>query len=73
MDAKMLFRNAPWITEDGNLDLAKFPIDGTLKQALSVDMSDFQSGVTFLRAMHSQGRDEAGIFLLGLLVACDET
>ena len=37
MDAKKLFRNAPWISKDGGLDLAKFPIDGTLKQALSGD------------------------------------
>jgi hypothetical protein len=72
MDAKKLFRNAPWISKDGNLDLAKFPIDGTLKQALSGDMGQFRSGVNTLRAMQSHGRDEAGIFLLGLLVACDE-
>ena len=72
MDAKKLFRNAPWISKDGGLDLAKFPIDGTLKQALAADMQQFQSGVNTLRAMQSHGRDEAGIFLLGLLVACDE-
>ena len=28
--------------------------------------------MTLLRAMQSHGRDEAGIFLLGLLVACDD-
>jgi len=72
MDAKKLFRNAAWITKDGDLDLAKFPIDGTLQQAISGDMAQFRSGLIMLGSMQSHGRDEAGIFLLGLLVACDE-
>jgi hypothetical protein len=72
MDARKLLGNVPWITKDGNLDLAKFPIDGTLKQALSGDVDEFRSGVNMLRTMHGYGRDEAGIFLLGLLVACNE-
>ncbi len=72
MDAKKLFGNVAWISKDGDLDLTKFPIDGTLKQAISGDMEQFRSGVNTLRAMHSHGRDEAGIFLVGLLVACDE-
>ncbi len=72
MNVRKLLGNAPWITEDGNLDLAKFPIDGTLKQALSGDMAEFRSGLNLLRAMHDHRRDEAGFFLLGLLVACDE-
>ena len=72
MDAKKLLGNVTWISKDGGLDLAKFPIDGTLKQALSGDMDEFRSGVNILQSMHSHGRDEAGIFLLGLLVACDE-
>ena len=72
MDAKKLFGNVPWITKDGNLDLTKFPIDNILKQALSGDMGAFRTGVNTLRAMHGYGRDEAGIFLLGLLVACNE-
>ena len=72
MDAKKLLGNVAWLSKEGSLDLAKFPIDGTLKQALSGDMDQFRSGVNILRAMHDHGRDEAGIFLLGLLVACDE-
>lgn len=72
MDAKKLFRNAAWITKDGDLDLATFPIDSTLKQGISGDLGEFRSGVTILRAMQTYGRDEAGIFLMGLLVACDE-
>ncbi len=72
MDAKKLLGNAPWITEDGFFDPAKFPIDGTLKQALAADMGQFRSGLNMLRSMCAHGRDEAGIFLLGLLGACDE-
>ena len=72
MDAKKLFRNAPWITKDGALDPAKFPIDGTLKQALASDLGQFRSGLNMLGSMCSHGRDEAGIFLLGLLVACSD-
>ena len=72
MDAKKLFGNAPWITEDGNLDPAKFPIDGTLKQALAADMGQFRSGLNMLGSMCAHGRDEAGIFLLGLWVACSD-
>ena len=44
MDAKKLFRNAPWISKDVDLDLAKFPIDGALKQTLSGDLDEFRSG-----------------------------
>jgi hypothetical protein len=72
MNAKKLFRNAPWITKDGNLDLATFPIDGTLQRAISGDLGQFRSGVNTLRAMNVPGRDEAAIFLPGLLVACEE-
>ena len=72
MDAEKLFRNAPRITKDGNLDLATFPIDGTLQQAISGDLGQFRSGVNTLRAMNVPGRDEAAIFLPGLLVACEE-
>ncbi len=72
MKDKKLFGNITWIADDDNLDLAKFPIDSILKQALSGDVDEFRSGVTLLRAMHSCGRDEAGIFLLGLFVACCE-
>ena len=75
MDAKKLFQKRPrGLPEEGNLDLAQVPNQTALwKQALSGDMErNSESGVTLLRAIHSQGRDEAGIFLLGLLVACDE-
>jgi hypothetical protein len=72
MDVKKLFRNAPWIGKDGNLDPAKFPIDGTLKQALSGDLEQFRSGLNMIGSMCAHGRYEAGIFLLGLWVACSD-
>jgi len=72
MDAKKSLGNVTWITKDGDLDPAKSPIDGTLKQAIAAEMAKFRSGLIMLGSMHSHGRDEAGIFLMGLLVACDE-
>ena len=60
--------NAPWITKDGYLDWAKFPIDSTLKQALSLKYDEFQSACRTLASMSSSGRTEASIFLFGLLI-----
>lgn len=60
--------NVPWITKDGYLDLAKFPIDSVLKQALSVKKQDFQSACRTLTSMYTAGRTEAAIFLFGLLI-----
>ena len=60
--------NVPWITKDGYLDLAKFPIDSVLKQALSVKEQDFQSACRILTSMYDAGRSEAAIFLFGLLI-----
>ncbi|MFQ5830192.1 MAG: hypothetical protein ACE5JD_13700 [Candidatus Methylomirabilia bacterium] len=34
-----------WITEDGNLDLSKFPIDGILAQALRKTEKDSRRAV----------------------------
>jgi len=58
----------PWITKDGYLDLAKFPIDSILKQALRANDQDFQSSCRTLASMYVAGRTEAAIFLYGLLV-----
>ena len=55
-----------WITDDG-LDLVRFPIDSVLKLSLSENEQDFRSGCTLLGSMQSQGRTEAGVYLLGLL------
>ena len=60
--------NVPWITKDGYLDLAKFPIDSVLKQAISGKEKDFQSACRTLTSMYAAGRSEAGIFLFGLLI-----
>ena len=60
--------NVPWITKDGYLDLAKFPIDSVLKQAISSKEEDFQSACRTLTSMYAAGRSEAGIFLFGLLI-----
>ncbi|HEV2394758.1 MAG TPA: hypothetical protein VG146_20595 [Verrucomicrobiae bacterium] len=65
-------RAVPWITEEGSLDAAKFPIDGILQQAVESDQRKFESGVAILRLMHGSGRKEAGVFLMGLLAASDE-
>lgn len=61
-------RNAaiPWLTKHG-IDLARYPIDSTLRQALSPDDVEFYGGCTLLKSMCHLGRSEAGIFLLGLL------
>lgn len=61
-----LFANAPWLTAQG-IDLALFPIDSILRQALSTDETAFRTGCTLLGSMSHAGRAEAGVFLLGLL------
>ena len=58
---------APWITEEGSIDLCQFPIDSVLKQSVSEDEQDFRTGCTLLGSMQSHGRTEAGVYLLGLL------
>src|SRR5438045_1692759 len=72
MDLDKLLKNAPWITKDGHFDPAKYPIDGVLKQALSKNDSDFRSGLNMLGLMSGHGRSEAGVFLMGLLMNCDD-
>ena len=64
--------NVPWITKEGFFDPAKFPIDSVLKHALSDDDREFRSGLNMLGSMYGHGRTEAGVFLLGLLVNCDD-
>lgn len=57
--------SAPWFTAQG-IDLALYPIDGVLRQALSENAEDFRSGCSILKSMCGSGRIDAGIFLLGL-------
>jgi len=72
MNPENLPRNEPWITKEGFFDSTKFPIDNVLKHALSDDDRVFRSGLKTLRLMTHEGRIEAGVFLLGLLVNCDD-
>lgn len=57
----------PWVTEDGALDPAKFPIEGLLRQSLDQGLDRFRAGCSMLRLLCSVGRAEAGVYLLGLL------
>jgi len=58
----------PWITKDGFLDMAKFPIDSTLKQAVGKNEEEFRSSCRTLISMYVAGRLETAIFLYGLLI-----
>ena len=51
MDIKKQLGNVPWITKEGFLDPAQFPIDSVLKQALSDDDRQFRSGLNMLGSM----------------------
>lgn len=62
--------NVPWMTKDGLFDLAKFPIESILRQAVGNNAEQFRSACTLLSVMYSSGRTEAGVFLLGLLKFC---
>ena len=64
-------KDMPWITKDGYFDMAKFPIDNILRQALQ-NGEEFREALRMLEAMQSKGRKEAGIFLIGLLVNCED-
>ena len=71
MNHEKLNTKVPWLTKDG-LNPAKFPIDSVLTQAIAADADTFRSGVGMLRTMCGHGWQEAGIFLLGLLLASDD-
>ena len=72
MDPKKLLGNVPWITKEGYFDPAQFPIDNVLKQALSDDDQEFRTGLSMLQSMCVHGRPEAGVFLMGILVNCED-
>jgi hypothetical protein len=72
MAPKKRVEKVPWITKDGFLDPAQFPMDLNLKQALSEDDEQFRSGLGVLSMMYAHGRQEAGVFLMGLLVSSDD-
>ena len=62
----------PWITKEGYLNPGKFPIDDVLKMAVGDDQSRFRSALIMLQSMYAYGRKEAGVFLLGLLLTCED-
>ena len=72
MDREKLLGNVPWITKEGYFDPAQFPIDSVLKQALSHDDQEFKTGLGMLKSMYGHGRIEAGVFLFGVLVNCED-
>jgi hypothetical protein len=72
MGLKKLLGSVQWITKEGYFDPAQFPIDGVLKQALSEDDQEFRTGLSMLGSMYGHGRMEAGVFLLGVLVNCED-
>ncbi len=72
MNAKKLLGNVPWITKEGYFDPGQFPIEVVLKQALSNDDREFRTGLSMLSSMYDHGRMEAGVFLLGVFVSCED-
>jgi len=72
VDIKKQLGNVPWITKDGTLDMTRFSIDNILKQALSEDDQEFKTGLSVLSSMCGYGRTEAGVFLMGVLLNCDD-
>ena len=61
----------PWLTKEG-FNPAKFPIDGILKQAIGDDERQVRSALLMLESMYCHGRKEAGLFLMGLLLTCED-
>ena len=64
--------SVPWITKDGFLDMAKFPIDSTLKKAVGKNEEKFRSSCLTMISMYVAGRLEITIFLYGLLIHNNE-
>lgn len=59
--------NVPWLSEDGHLDYSKYPIEHLTRDALSDDRLTFQNACRLLGSMSRHGRDDAAIFLFGLV------
>ena len=57
---------------EGDFNPAQFPIDSVLKQAISDNEQEFRAGLNILSSMYGYGRTEAGVFLLGVLVNCED-
>lgn len=72
MDPRKLISNVPLFTKDCFFDPTHLPIESALKQALADDDQEFRTGLYLLRSMHGSGRTEAGVFLMGVLVNCED-
>jgi len=70
MDFKQLKKeyNIPWLTESGQIDYSKYPIDYLTKDSLSSDDEKFRNACNLLGSMVYANRLDAGIFLIGLIV-----
>jgi hypothetical protein len=62
----------PVILEDAFHDPENCPLDLAAKVALSDDREQYTWALYLLRNMSEFGRQDAGVFLLGLLIACGD-
>ena len=62
----------PSVLEDAFQDPEKFSIDPVAKVALSDDRREYTWALTLFRNMYGSGRDEAGVFLIGMLMTCGD-
>lgn len=60
--------NVPWITESGEFDYSKYPIDHPVRDAFSIVEQTFVNACRILGSMAQENRTDAGIFLIGLIV-----
>ncbi len=69
MDLKKLKKtyNVPWLTEEGDMDFSKYPIEHLTKDSLSNDERKFLNACRLLGCMTNEGRKDAAIFLFGLI------
>lgn len=58
----------PWLTPNGYLDLTQLPLESSYRQALSEDRAEARSALRVLRSAAANGRQDAAVFLMGLLV-----
>lgn len=69
MDLKKLQReyNTSWLTEDGDIDFSKYPIEVPAKDSLSNDEEKFRNACRLLGIILNEERKDAAIFLFGLI------
>lgn len=58
----------PWLTREGYLDMTKLPLEGSYRQALSEDRDEARRALRVLQSAAAHGRQDAAVFLMGLLV-----